>query len=232
MGHKLHPFTVDKWWGLDPQTSDTAGTAGFSHLHTFYSDSLVPHHHLWDTAVTFTLQMRKLKHREFINSPRCPPHPPAPGWLCEVAEKEPGRLLSAVTSGGRSLHGDLEEKPTMDALTSSKAFQEWSLRGSRVLLIKKPNGVGAFVIFLFLLYMVKTFHFKKTESKQKWISKFREVQFLSMVINHLSRTDYCPQVETNKIFTLKPTCTEVSYFRPSGTPESEWHQQSGGGLFS
>lgn len=45
MGHKLHPFKVDKWWGLDPQTSDTAGT-GFSHLRTFYSNSLVPHHHL------------------------------------------------------------------------------------------------------------------------------------------------------------------------------------------
>lgn len=172
MGHKLHPFTVDKWWGLDPQTSDTAGTAGFSHLHTFYSNSLVPHHHLWDTVVTFTLQMRKLKHGEFT-----PPHPlpPPPARLCEVAEKEPGRLLSAITSGGRSLHGDLEEKPTMDALTSSKAFQEWSLIGSHVLLIKKRNGVGAFVIFLFLLYMIKTFHFKKTESKQKWISKFREV---------------------------------------------------------
>lgn len=60
---------------------------------------------------------------ENLKTPPTPtPTPPAYSWLCEVAEKEPGRLLSAVTSGGRSLRGDLEEKPTMDALTPSKAF--------------------------------------------------------------------------------------------------------------
>lgn len=54
----------------------------------------------------------------------------------------------------------------MDAVTPSKVFQERSLIGSYVLSIKKPNGRGAFVIFLFLLYMIKTFHFKKANQNR------------------------------------------------------------------
>lgn len=123
MNHKRYPFKVGKG-GVRPH--ETVGTMGTGHPCRLCTPAAVH----WFLPVT--------------------PEPGSPDFTGEEAEawtvyKLPqlqlapqgsgtglGGLLHAVTSGDRSLHGDLEQRSPWVALTCSKAFLEQSLLGSHV----------------------------------------------------------------------------------------------------
>lgn len=149
MNHKLHPFKVGKGGARPHATAGTVGTAHLCLLCMSSSSSLVPRHHPWARHPSFTEEEAEARTVYKL--------PPRSSWLHKAAGKGLGTLCHAVTSGDRSLRGDLKERAPWDAVTCSKAFQEQSPLGSHVLLTKNPNGWGH-LLDSFLSCMIKSFH--------------------------------------------------------------------------